>query len=109
MTKYRIIILLSFSMIILTKSRSQQNILFIISDDIGIDYSNGYSSPIQTPSTPTLDSLAAEGILFENFWATPFCSPTRSAVLTGRYPFRTGVGAPVGGPDRPGLPLDEYT
>ncbi|MCG8698952.1 MAG: sulfatase-like hydrolase/transferase [Bacteroidales bacterium] len=88
---------------------SQQNVLLIISDDIGVDYSNGYNSPVETPSTPSIDSLASGGVLFENFWAYPFCSPTRSAVITGRHAFRTGVGAPVGGTNRPGLPLDEYT
>jgi arylsulfatase B len=42
--------------------------------------------------TPTIDSLAANGISFTNFWVNPECSPTRAAMLTGRYGFRTGVG-----------------
>ena len=46
--------------------------------------------------TPTLDGLAAEGVLFRNAYAYPTCSPTRAATLTGRLGFRTGVGL-VGG------------
>ncbi len=42
--------------------------------------------------TPTIDSLATNGITFTNCWVNPECSPTRAAMLTGRYGFRTGVG-----------------
>lgn len=71
---------------------SPQNILFIIGDDIGLDPLGLYGLGPEPPSTPTLDSLAANGVLFRNVWATPLCSPTRAALITGRYGFRTGVG-----------------
>ena len=44
--------------------------------------------------TPTLDSLAANGLVFDNAWANPVCSPTRATILTGRYGFRAGVLGP---------------
>ena len=70
------------------------NILLIISDDLGLDASSSYTVGIETPVTPTLDSLAANGLVFDNAWANPMCSPTRATILTGRYGFRTGVLGP---------------
>ena len=67
------------------------NILLIISDDLGLDASSSYTVGIETPVTPTLDALAADGLVFDNAWANPACSPTRATILTGRYGIRTGV------------------
>lgn len=77
----------------------QPNILLLIVDDWGTD-----SSPIDNnttanpgtsfPTMATLESLAANGVRFTNAYAQPICSPTRAAILTGRYGFRTGVGNP---------------
>jgi arylsulfatase A-like enzyme len=41
-------------------------------------------------TTPHLDRLAEEGVVLENFYVQPACTPTRASFLTGRYPFRTG-------------------
>ena len=67
------------------------NILLVISDDLGLDASSSYAVGIETPVTPTLDTLAANGLVFDNAWANPVCSPTRATILTGKYGFRTGV------------------
>jgi len=67
------------------------NILLVISDDLGLDASSNYAVGIETPVTPTLDALAANGLVFDNAWAYPACSPTRATILTGKYGFRTGV------------------
>jgi arylsulfatase A-like enzyme len=67
------------------------NILLIISDDVGLDASSGYTIGTELPATPTLDALAANGLIFDNAWANPVCSPTRATILTGRYGYRTGV------------------
>ena len=70
------------------------NILLVISDDLGLDASSGYQVGTELPTTPTLDELAANGLIFDNAWASPLCSPTRATILTGRYGIRTGVLAP---------------
>ena len=75
-------------------SNGPRNILLLISDDVGLDASSGYTVGTQLPATPTLDALAAEGLIFDNAWANPACSPTRARILTGRYGYRTGVLAP---------------
>ena len=69
------------------------NIVFIIADDLGWDAFGNYPGISSSKAnTPTLDSLARNGITFTNFWTNPECSPTRAAMLTGKYGFRTGVG-----------------
>jgi len=78
----------------LSQEQSSPNILFIIADDLGTDASNQYDSGAEKPVTPTLDMLANEGLIFDNFWASPSCSPTRAALLTGKYGFRTDVLVP---------------
>ena len=101
-------------------ARSMSNILVIVADDVGVDilsvYDEGYEKACNSyllenhdqcyssaecplgqtcvpnyPPTPTIDSLAANGILFRNAWSCPTCSPTRATIQTGRYGFRTGV------------------
>jgi len=67
------------------------NILLIISDDQGLDASAQYNLSQSLPSTPTLDSLAANGLVFDNLWVTPGCTTTRSALITGKYGSNTGV------------------
>ena len=57
------------------------NVLFIILDDTGYGQLACYGSPIETPN---LDSLAANGLLYNNMHTTALCSPTRSCILTGR-------------------------
>jgi arylsulfatase A-like enzyme len=63
------------------------NIVFIMSDDMGWAHPgfNGGDPRI----TPNLDRLAKEGLRLTQFYAQSVCSPTRTALLTGRYPFRT--------------------
>ena len=73
-------------------SAEPPNIIFVILDDVGIDqmqlYGNGGANP---PRTPSIDSIAAQGVKFSNAWAMPECSPSRSAFFTGRFGLRTGV------------------
>ena len=73
--------------------QAKENVLLIIADDLGVD-SLGLYSDIEVAPTPNIDNLAAEGVRFTNAWANPSCTPTRASLLTGRYGFRTGVGAP---------------
>lgn len=67
------------------------NILLIITDDHGADVMNGYHDGNVMPETPTMDSLRAEGVTFLNAYSAPVCSPTRAAIMTGKYGIKTGV------------------
>lgn len=63
------------------------NILFVTSDDQSFPHASAYGS--EFVKTPAFDRVAEEGILFMNgFVPSPGCSPSRAAVLTGRYPWQ---------------------
>lgn len=73
------------------------NVLVIVADDMGVERTPAYGlNVVPNGKTPWLDALAAHGVLFRNAYAEPLCSPTRSAILTGKHPFRTGIGRGVG-------------
>ena len=83
------------------------NIVFMLCDDLGYGDLGAYGSKIRTPN---FDRLAAEGARFTNFCsADPVCSPSRAALLTGRYPTRVGVPTVFFPQDTNGLNLDETT
>ncbi len=71
------------------------NILLILSDDQGWG-DVGYNGN-QLLETPNLDHLAATGVVFNRFYVNPVCAPSRAAILTGKYAFRTGVVGVSGG------------
>jgi len=65
------------------------NIIFILADDVGLgetSYTGGDKF-----KTPNIDALAKTGTIFDTCYAMPLCGPSRCALLTGRYPFRTGL------------------
>ncbi len=70
---------------------NRPNILLIIADDMGVDATPGYTTGSTKPIMPHLDSLATQGITFDNAWVNPVCAPTRATILTGKYGYRTGV------------------
>jgi len=81
------------------------NVVFILSDDQGWADVGWHGSAIKTPN---LDRLAAAGARLEQFYVMPVCSPTRAALMTGRYPMRQGLQTGVIRPFADyGLPLDE--
>lgn len=65
------------------------NILVILADDMGYSDVGCYGSEIRTPN---IDSLAARGIRFSQFYTTPKCFPSRASFLTGLYPHQAGMG-----------------
>lgn len=57
--------------------------------------------------TPTINSLAQDGVAFHNWYVQPICSPTRSALMSGRYPIHIGTQSNVIFWDTPwGVPLE---
>jgi len=70
---------------------SKPNILLIVSDDQGWADVGYHGSPIKTPN---LDRLAREGVELDQHYAAPMCTPTRAALLTGRYWSRFGCTTP---------------
>ena len=83
------------------------NVILIYADDLGHGDLGCYGSSIKTPN---LDSLARDGARFTNFYsANPVCSPSRAALLTGRYPTRVNVPRVFFPYDNEGLPATETT
>jgi len=78
-----------------TAFSAKPNVLFIMADDLGWADTTLYGHTALY-ETPNLERLAKRGMLFERaYTASPLCSPTRSAVLTGLHPARTGLTAPT--------------
>ena len=74
------------------KEYSQPNIIFIMADDLGKNLLSLYDLDENVEiNTPNLDRLAAEGVVFDNAYASPLCVVTRAELITGRYPFNNGL------------------
>ena len=71
-----------------TAHAAPPNILYIVADDLGWKDVGFHGSDIKTPN---IDKLASGGARLEQFYAQPMCTPTRAALMTGRYPFRYGL------------------
>ena len=67
---------------------AKPNVVIFVADDLGWSDPGFRGSKIDTPS---LDSLARDGMVFDRFYTTPICSPTRAALHTGRDPMRLGI------------------
>jgi len=88
-------------------NKKQPNIVFVLCDNVGWGDFSCYGG--NTP-TPQIDKLASEGIRFNNYTVESQCTPTRSAILTGRQSVRSGTyTAPLPGQGKSGLTPWEYT
>jgi arylsulfatase A-like enzyme len=85
---------------------ARPNLVVILADDLNSHYPGFNGGPV---ATPHLDRLAREGTALKQFYVHAVCSPTRSAFLTGRYPFRNGMEERAHGNDTAGLLPDERT
>lgn len=83
------------------------NIIFFLIDDLG--YADCGFNGGKEILTPQIDKLAREGAVLESLYVQPVCSPTRAALMTGRYATRTGVYTIVRPHAKWGLPLAERT
>ena len=68
---------------------AKPNVILIMTDDQGYGDLSCHGNP--TLKTPHLDRLHSESVRFTDFHVSPFCTPTRAALMTGRYPARTGA------------------
>ncbi|MEL7334831.1 MAG: sulfatase-like hydrolase/transferase, partial [Planctomycetota bacterium] len=83
------------------------HVILLVADDLGYGDVGYHGSRIKTPN---IDALAKRGVRLEQFYAQPVCSPTRAALMTGRYPFQYGMQVGVVRPWADyGLPLNEQT
>ena len=69
-------------------ANKKPHIVLFLADDLGWKDVGYHGSEIKTPH---IDQLAKNGTRLEQFYVQPLCSPTRAALLTGRYPIRTGL------------------
>jgi arylsulfatase len=88
-------------------ARPAPNVVLFFCDDLGYGDLGCYGGAL---STPNIDRLAREGMRFTDaVSANPVCSPSRAALLTGRYPTRAGVPNVLFPRDEKGMPLEEVT
>lgn len=107
-TRIRTILLCLAALLPAISKGAPPHILYILADDLGWkDVGFHGAADIKTPH---LDKLAAEGARLDRFYVQPMCTPTRAALMTGRYPFRYGLQTIViPSKGTYGLATDEYT
>jgi len=85
----RHVAVLATVLVALSRLAAQQpNLLVIVPDDLGVDAVGCYGWA-SAPPTPVLDSIAAAGVRFTRAFVNASCTPSRAAILTGRYAFRS--------------------
>ena len=90
---------------------TRPNVVLIVTDDVGYGDIGSYgASDIKTPN---IDSLAKDGVRLTDFYAAPVCTPTRAALISGRYQQRFRLETALAGPKTPagetGLPARGYS
>ena len=88
---------------LLATAAQHPNVVIFVSDDMGWNDVGYHGSKVQTPN---IDRLAKEGAQLDRFYVFPICSPTRTALMTGRSPIRFGIISPLGGSG--GVPPNEH-
>jgi arylsulfatase A-like enzyme len=97
-----------FAIALPSRGADRPNVVFILADDLG-RHDCGFMGGTEI-DTPHLDQLANRGTILDAFYVQPVCSPTRAALMTGRYPMRHGLQVGVVRPwAQYGLPLEEIT
>ena len=96
-----------------SKNHASPNIIIVVLDDVGWAGLRGYNGGVsgdQYPTTPHMDRSIKQGIKLTNLYVQAMCSPTRGALMTGRFPHRYGGQHFVQQPYQPTwIPEDETT
>jgi arylsulfatase A-like enzyme len=101
-------LIVGYTPIVRAAETPRPNFIVILADDVGWGDLGCYGNT--NVATPRLDRVAREGVRFTDFYAAaPFCSPSRTALLTGRHPARCGVPYVLFPAEHHGLPPDEIT
>jgi len=101
---------LSFAVVAEVRPRPEvSNMLVVMLDDMGIDVMARWSLGEVAATTPVIDQMMDEGVSFTRTYAQPNCSPARASLLTGRQPYRHGVGTAMPEFGSFPLPLEEQT
>jgi arylsulfatase A-like enzyme len=94
-----------------SSTAAKPNVVLIVTDDVGYGDIGSYGAP--DVKTPSIDSLARDGVRLTDFYAAPQCTPTRAALISGRYQQRFRLEAALGGAKTPaaetGLPAAGYS
>jgi hypothetical protein len=90
----------------MTTAKKLPHIIMIVMDDLGKADLGIRGSGILTPNS---DRLAKKGLQFQNYYVLPTCTTTRTAIMTGRYPYRMGQYEVIRARSARGMPLDEET
>jgi arylsulfatase A-like enzyme len=81
---------------LMAKTGKRPNIVWLVIDDMGWGDPGVYGGGAAVgAATPNMDRLAREGLMLTSTYAQPTCTPTRSAIMTGRLPVRTGLTRPI--------------
>lgn len=102
--------LLALAPAVAADAPARPNVVLILADDLGWTDLGGFGSDLH--ETPVLDRLAREGMKFtQNYSACTVCSPTRAALMTGKYPARLRITDWIPGamPDNPKLLVPDWT
>jgi arylsulfatase A-like enzyme len=98
--------LLAMMVAIVVSAKKKPHIVMIVLDDLGSHDLGMHGTGIRTPHS---DRMAEQGIYLENYYVLPYCSPTRAALLSGKYPLHTGVHNWIHPKSTAGLPLEDET
>ena len=82
------LIILILCFVSISVAREKPHIVYVLADDLGFN-DIGYNDP--QVITPNINDLAANGVILERNYVQPVCTPSRTALLTGTYPYKIGM------------------